>query len=102
MDLRVAPRAHIRRDTSSQRPHIHWADSIAEGLALMRLAEALLGVPDAETAIALTADQLGRADFEGAADGALARLSQAAISMSKKLLPHESEPGLLGRHTSRP
>ena len=30
----------------------------------MRLAEALLRVPDAETAIALTADQLGRADFD--------------------------------------
>src|SRR5205814_8627153 len=78
--------------------------SSAEGLALMRLAEALLRVPDAETAIALTADQLGRADFEGAADGALARLSQAAIAMSKKLLPSPStssgqsdSPGLLGR-----
>ena len=35
----------------------------SEGLALMRLAEALLRVPDAETAITLTADQLGRADF---------------------------------------
>src|SRR5215217_8886085 len=45
--------------------------SSAEGLALMRLAEALLRVPDAQTAIALTADQLGRADFEraGHADG---------------------------------
>src|SRR5437868_15229371 len=73
----------------------------SEGLALMRLAEALLRVPDAETAIALTADQLGRADFEGAADGALARLSQAAIGMSKKLLPHEAEPGLLGRLGAR-
>ena len=38
--------------------------SSAEGLALMRLAEALLRVPDAETAVALTADQLGRADFD--------------------------------------
>ena len=45
--------------------------SSAEGLALMRLAEALLRVPDAETAIALTADQLGRADFDAA--GATAR-----------------------------
>jgi hypothetical protein len=43
--------------------------SSAEGLALMRLAEALLRVPDAETAIALTADQLGRADFDSAGDG---------------------------------
>src|SRR5881392_2141155 len=75
--------------------------SSAEGLALMRLAEALLRVPDAETAIALTADQLGKADFEGAPDSALARLSQAAISMSKKLLPNEAEPGMLGRLGSR-
>jgi len=72
--------------------------SSAEGLALMRLAEALLRVPDAETAIALTADQLGRADFDGAADSALARLSHTAIAMSKKFLPDaQHEPGLLGK-----
>jgi RHH-type transcriptional regulator, proline utilization regulon repressor / proline dehydrogenase / delta 1-pyrroline-5-carboxylate dehydrogenase len=74
----------------------------SEGLALMRLAEALLRVPDAETAIALTADQLGRASFDGDADGALARLSQSAISLSKKLLPGaEHEAGLLGRLGAR-
>ena len=73
----------------------------AEGLALMRLAEALLRVPDAETAIALTADQLGRADFDGAPESPLARLSQAAISMSKKLLPTDQEPGLFTRLGSR-
>jgi RHH-type proline utilization regulon transcriptional repressor/proline dehydrogenase/delta 1-pyrroline-5-carboxylate dehydrogenase len=75
--------------------------SSAEGLALMRLAEALLRVPDAETAIALTADQLGRADFDGAADSsamatspsAMARLSSAAIAMSKKFLPPSAGPG---------
>ena len=77
--------------------------SSAEGLALMRLAEALLRVPDAETAMALTADQLGRADFDGGehashaahGDGAhegisrstLARLSSSAIALSKKFLP---------------
>ncbi len=64
--------------------------SSAEGLALMRLAEALLRVPDAETAIALTADQLGRADFDGAQDSALTRLSSAAIALSKKFLPDSS------------
>ncbi len=70
--------------------------SSAEGLALMRLAEALLRVPDAETAIALTADQLGRADFDGAADSTLARLSSTAIAMSKKFLPDAStESGLM-------
>ncbi|RYX96873.1 MAG: L-glutamate gamma-semialdehyde dehydrogenase [Comamonadaceae bacterium] len=67
--------------------------SSAEGLALMRLAEALLRVPDAETAIALTADQLGRADFEGAGDKALARLSSSAIALSKKFLPSRDEAG---------
>ncbi|HYF20893.1 MAG TPA: proline dehydrogenase family protein, partial [Ramlibacter sp.] len=71
-----------------------------EGLALMRLAEALLRVPDVETAIALTADQLGRADFGGQeGDGALARLSNAAITMSKKLL--REDQGLVARVGAR-
>ncbi|SDC93412.1 L-proline dehydrogenase /delta-1-pyrroline-5-carboxylate dehydrogenase [Variovorax sp. CF079] len=79
--------------------------SSAEGLALMRLAEALLRVPDAETAIALTADQLGRADFEGAADSTLSRLSSSAIALSKRFLPDPghpgSEPGLMARLGAR-
>jgi len=76
-----------------------------EGLALMRLAEALLRVPDAETAIALTADQLGRADFEGSSDKVLSRLSSTAIAMSKHFLPSTgqsaSEPGLLAKLGAR-
>ena len=80
--------------------------SSAEGLALMRLAEDLLRVPDAETAIALTADQLGRADFDGAAEGSphrmLAQLSASAIALSKRFLPEaENPPGLLQRLGSR-
>jgi len=76
--------------------------SSAEGLALMRLAEALLRVPDAETAIALTADQLGRADFDGAADSTLARLSSSAIAMSKHFLPSEDrQPGLMSKLGAR-
>jgi RHH-type proline utilization regulon transcriptional repressor/proline dehydrogenase/delta 1-pyrroline-5-carboxylate dehydrogenase len=80
--------------------------SSAEGLALMRLAEALLRVPDTETALALTADQLGRADFSGhAADGQahpmLSGLASQAIHLSKKLLPEDGEDahggGLLQR-----
>ena len=75
--------------------------SSAEGLALMRLAEALLRVPDAETAIALTADQLGRADFDAASGGPhkmLASLSASAIALSKKFLPDaEAETGLFKR-----
>lgn len=75
--------------------------SSAEGLALMRLAEALLRVPDAETAIALTADQLGRADFGGSSGGPhqlLANLSASAISLSKRFLPGaEGDGGLFKR-----
>ena len=76
--------------------------SSAEGLALMRLAEALLRVPDAETAIALTADQLGRADFDASSDAVLARLASRAMAMSKHFLPEaDSQPGLLARVGAR-
>ena len=77
--------------------------SSAEGLALMRLAEALLRVPDVETAIALTADQLGRADFDGTGDAVLARLSSAAIGMSKHFLPADAnhEPGMIAKLGAR-
>ncbi|HWH80986.1 MAG TPA: proline dehydrogenase family protein, partial [Burkholderiaceae bacterium] len=79
--------------------------SSAEGLALMRLAEALLRVPDAETAIALTADQLGQADFDSAAGSAgphkmFASLSASAIALSKRFLPGsdgDGDGGLLRR-----
>lgn len=104
---RAAPWVRAVRDT----PAPFWAMesllreypiSSAEGLALMRLAEALLRVPDAETAIALTADQLGKASFE-AHDGEgphrmLASLSASAIAMSKRFLPDaEREAGLFKR-----
>ena len=82
--------------------------SSAEGLALMRLAEALLRVPDAETAIALTADQLGRADFESSGNKVLSRLSSTAIAMSKHFLPDpnigaatHAEPGLMAKLGAR-
>ncbi len=78
--------------------------SSAEGLALMRLAEALLRVPDVETAIALTADQLGRAQFDNndGSGGMLAGLSASAIAMSKRFLPDaEQESGLLKRLGAR-
>jgi RHH-type proline utilization regulon transcriptional repressor/proline dehydrogenase/delta 1-pyrroline-5-carboxylate dehydrogenase len=75
--------------------------SSAEGLALMRLAEALLRVPDVETAIALTADQLGRADFEASGDKTMARLASSAIGLSKKFLPDGQGSSLLGKLGSR-
>ncbi len=61
--------------------------SSAEGLALMRLAEALLRVPDTETAIALTADQLAQADFHVASDTPLARLSGTVLGLAREWLP---------------
>src|SRR4051794_24231365 len=64
--------------------------SSAEGLALMRLAEALLRVPDAETAVGLTADQLGRADFDGRADSTPSPLSSSAGALSEKIFPPPS------------
>lgn len=103
----AAPWVHAVR----QNPPPFWAMesllkeypiSSAEGLALMRLAEALLRVPDAETAVALTADQLGRADFEAAGDKTLARLSSTAIALSKKFLPDSEAPsGLLAKLGAR-
>ncbi|MDP2032461.1 MAG: L-glutamate gamma-semialdehyde dehydrogenase [Polaromonas sp.] len=72
-----------------------------EGLALMRLAEALLRVPDAETAIALTADQLGRADFAGASDAMMARLSASAIALSRKFLPEDGQSSLMSKLGAR-
>jgi RHH-type proline utilization regulon transcriptional repressor/proline dehydrogenase/delta 1-pyrroline-5-carboxylate dehydrogenase len=79
--------------------------SSAEGVARMRLAEALLRVPDRDTAIALTADQLGRADFDQAGDQVLARLARAAIALSKHFLPDAEQPaagaGLMGRLGAR-
>jgi RHH-type transcriptional regulator, proline utilization regulon repressor / proline dehydrogenase / delta 1-pyrroline-5-carboxylate dehydrogenase len=75
--------------------------SSAEGLALMRLAEALLRVPDAQTAIELTADQLGRADFDAAGDGMMARLSASSIALSKKFLPQDGQPSLMSKLGAR-
>ena len=67
----------------------------------MRLAEALLRVPDAETAIALTADQLGRADFDAAGDSVMARLSASAIGLSKKFLPEGGQPSIMSKLGAR-
>ncbi|MFN0316343.1 MAG: L-glutamate gamma-semialdehyde dehydrogenase, partial [Burkholderiales bacterium] len=71
--------------------------SSAEGLALMRLSEALLRVPDSETAVLLTADQLRGADFKDGSNSVLANLSSAAIALSKTLLPEAEQPSLLQR-----
>ncbi len=62
--------------------------SSAEGLALLRLAEALLRVPDANTAALLATDVFAAADFSGD-DGEnwLEKATRNAIVVGKKLLP---------------
>jgi RHH-type proline utilization regulon transcriptional repressor/proline dehydrogenase/delta 1-pyrroline-5-carboxylate dehydrogenase len=74
----------------------------AEGLALMRLAEALLRVPDVQSAVALTADQLGRADFDPSQGGLWAGLAASTIALSRKFLPGaEDDGGLIKRLGAR-
>lgn len=60
-----------------------------EGLAVMRLAEALLRVPDNETALALTADQLNRPLGTGFAPdtGWLGGITHRVLSLSRLVLP---------------
>ena len=76
--------------------------SSAEGLALMRLAEALLRIPDLETAIALTADQLSKASFQADSDRLVVELSSTVIGLSRRFLPQDDgAQGLMGRLGSR-
>ncbi|HET6787506.1 MAG TPA: proline dehydrogenase family protein, partial [Aquabacterium sp.] len=61
-----------------------------EGLALMRLAEALLRVPDADTALALTIDQLRHQDQAPPpppTQGLVQRLSHRVLDLAQRLLP---------------
>ncbi|HEX2827592.1 MAG TPA: L-glutamate gamma-semialdehyde dehydrogenase [Burkholderiales bacterium] len=89
-------------------PHPFWAletllteypISSAEGTALMRLAEALLRIPDRDTAIALTADQLTRANFEQRHGHGAIAVSARALALASSLLPEgdATHPGLLKR-----
>lgn len=73
--------------------------SQAEGRALMRLAEALLRVPDGETALALTADQLGSAPFDPADHSPLGRLSASVVAYSRQWLDGGSLVKRLGGRT---
>ncbi len=62
----------------------------SEGLALMRLAEALLRVPDTGTAALLAADQLGQAKFEkDDTNSTLKALSGRLLGFSRRLLPED-------------
>ena len=73
--------------------------STREGLALMVLAEALLRVPDAETADRLIEDKLGAADWSahgGHGDTWLVSASTWALGLSSRIvLPGETPEGIL-------
>ena len=105
---RVASRASPLIEGARSAPAPFWAlesllaefpISSDEGLALMRLAEALLRVPDRDTAIALTADQLRRAHFESYRGHGVAAFSARALALAKSLLPDDGgdPPGLARR-----
>lgn len=98
-----AVRSHPAPFWAMERLLHEYPISSAEGLALMRLAEALSRVPDIGTAIALTADQLGRADFTNhGGDSTLAHLASAALSLSQQFLPEAGEhQGLWARIGAR-
>ncbi|MBV8535427.1 MAG: bifunctional proline dehydrogenase/L-glutamate gamma-semialdehyde dehydrogenase PutA, partial [Alphaproteobacteria bacterium] len=69
----------------------------AEGIALMCLAEALLRIPDAETANRLIRDKLGGADWErhvGSSSSVLVNAATWALALTGRLLREEDQAGL--------
>ena len=70
----------------------------SEGLALMRLAEALLRVPDMGTAVLLAADQLGRARFGGEEKQSwMTQISGRILMLSRRLLAERETATLVQR-----
>ena len=66
-----------------------------EGLALMSMAEALLRIPDAETAYALVEDKLDSADWEqalGSSESTLFNTSIWGIALGQRLVAQDSNP----------
>ncbi|HEU4806563.1 MAG TPA: proline dehydrogenase family protein, partial [Nitrobacter sp.] len=82
-----------------------FALSTKEGLALMVLAEALLRVPDAETADRFIEDKLGQGDFihhETRSSAFLVNASAWALGLSARVIqPGETPQGTIGRLTKR-
>ena len=70
--------------------------STHEGVVLMCLAEALLRIPDADTADALIKDKIGAADWEkhiGSSDSALVNASTFALMLTGRILRFDREAG---------
>jgi RHH-type proline utilization regulon transcriptional repressor/proline dehydrogenase/delta 1-pyrroline-5-carboxylate dehydrogenase len=79
--------------------------STKEGIALMVLAEALLRIPDAETADRLIEDKLAAGDFEhhqSKSDALLVNASVWALALSAKTIhPGESPDGIIASLSKR-
>jgi RHH-type proline utilization regulon transcriptional repressor/proline dehydrogenase/delta 1-pyrroline-5-carboxylate dehydrogenase len=83
--------------------------SSAEGIVLMCLAEALLRIPDAETADKLIAEKLGSADWQahiGASDSLFVNASTWALMLTGRLVrpdevPSQSFPSFMARLMDR-
>jgi RHH-type proline utilization regulon transcriptional repressor/proline dehydrogenase/delta 1-pyrroline-5-carboxylate dehydrogenase len=79
--------------------------STKEGLALMVLAEALLRVPDSETADRLIEDKLGQGDFahhEARSHALLVNASAWALGISTRIIqPGETPEGIVGQLAKR-
>ncbi len=79
--------------------------STKEGLALMVLAEALLRVPDSDTADRLIEDKLGQGDFahhEARSQALLVNASAWALGISARIIqPNETPEGILGQLAKR-
>jgi RHH-type transcriptional regulator, proline utilization regulon repressor / proline dehydrogenase / delta 1-pyrroline-5-carboxylate dehydrogenase len=79
--------------------------STKEGLALMVLAEALLRVPDADTADRLIEDKLGQGDFanhEARSQALLVNASAWALGISARIIqPGETPEGIIGQLAKR-
>src|SRR3979490_1125804 len=82
-----------------------FALSTKEGLALMVLAEALLGGPDGRTADQFIEDKLGQGDFvhhETKSSAFLVNASAWALGMSARVIqPGETPKGTIGRLAKR-
>ncbi len=70
----------------------HYPLESAEGLALMNLAEALLRIPDADTADALITEKLGTATWKSEEGGGVMKLADAGINLARKMLQRSPSP----------
>ena len=92
-------RANRRNEGGVDRFMHEYQLSSAEGVALMCVAEALLRIPDDQTADLLIEDQIGGADWRrhlGKADSLFVNASTLALMISGRVLKPQEQQGLSG------